>query len=73
MILLTRFNGAQFYVNITHIETVEATPDTIITLTNGKKFLVKEEAQEVATRINEFYQKVPLATVVPRPLDEINE
>lgn len=73
MILLTRFNGMQFYVNITHIETVEATPDTIITLTNGKKFLVKEDAQEVATRINAFYQTVPMATVVPRPLDEINE
>ncbi len=73
MIRLTRFNGIQFYLNITHIETVEATPDTVITLTNGKKFIVKEDAQEVAARINSFYQSVPLATVVPRPLDEINE
>lgn len=73
MIPLTRFNGAPFYVNMIHIETVEATPDTIITLTNGKKILVKEDAQEVANRISKFIQSVPLATVVTHSLDEINE
>ncbi len=73
MILLTRFNGTQFYLNITHIESVEATPDTVITLTNGKKFIVKDEAREVAARITAFYQSVPIAAAIPLPTDESNE
>lgn len=67
MILLTRFNGTQFYLNITHIEAVEATPDTMITLINGKKLIVAEDAHEVAARITSFYQRAAdTAAVIPR-------
>jgi flagellar protein FlbD len=70
MILLTRFNGGTFYLNITHIETVEATPDTVITLMNGKKFIVRDPADQVAAQISAFYQKVNMATVTPRLTDD---
>ncbi|WP_134686204.1 flagellar FlbD family protein [Brevibacillus migulae] len=70
MIELTRFNGTTFFLNITHIESVEATPDTVITLTNGKKFLVKDKAETIAARISEFYQQGTPKTVVPRPIDD---
>jgi len=70
MILLTRFNGGTFYLNITHIETVEATPDTVITLINGKKFIVRDPADQVAARITAFYQKADRATVIPRLTDD---
>lgn len=49
MIKLTKFRsrGADFVVNADLIETVEATPDTVITLTTGHKFIVSETVDEV--------------------------
>jgi flagellar protein FlbD len=51
MIQLTRFNGSQFYLNIDIIQSVEATPDTVITLINNQKILVKEKAEKVIEKI----------------------
>ncbi|WP_139488981.1 flagellar FlbD family protein [Brevibacillus dissolubilis] len=73
MIEVTRFNGGKIFLNAAHIELVEATPDTIITLTNGKKYIVKENAQEVAGRVATFYQTLNVATVIPRPSGESKE
>jgi len=42
MIQVTRLNGTKFHLNALLIETVEETPDTIITLTTGRKFIVIE-------------------------------
>ena len=47
MIEITKLNGAKMLVNTSLIETVEETPDTVITLTSGKKIIVKESRQEV--------------------------
>jgi flagellar protein FlbD len=57
MIFLTRSNGAKFYINPELIQTVEETPDTIITLTNGKKIIVRDTSQEVAERFIEYRRK----------------
>lgn len=54
MITVTRFNKSQFVINAEWIETVEATPDTVITLTNGKKFVVTETVEEVIRRVVEY-------------------
>lgn len=70
MIKLTRFNGTTFYLNITHIESVEATPDTVVTLLNGKKYLVRERAEEIAAQISMFYQRGTDKTAIPRPIDD---
>lgn len=51
MIELTRMNGTLFTINAEIIEIVEETPDTVITLTTGKKFIVKESRQEVKNRV----------------------
>lgn len=56
MIPLTRQDGSPFLVNPDRIELVEETPDTVITLADGKKVLVRETATEVATRFH-FYQR----------------
>ena len=42
MINVTRLNGKQIMINAELIESVEETPDTVVTLTDGKKFVVKE-------------------------------
>ncbi|HBK85180.1 MAG TPA: hypothetical protein DDZ53_04010, partial [Firmicutes bacterium] len=51
---LTRFNGTQFWLNAELIETVEATPDVIITLTNGRKYDVREKAEQVVAAVLEY-------------------
>ena len=47
MIEITKLNGAKMLVNTSLIETVEETPDTVITLTSGKKIIEKESRQDV--------------------------
>ncbi len=47
MIELTRLNLTRFSINPELIEMVESTPDTVITLTTGRKLIVKETRQEV--------------------------
>jgi flagellar protein FlbD len=54
MITLHRLNGAEFILNDRHIETIEATPDSIITLTNEKKYVVTESVQEIINKIIEY-------------------
>jgi flagellar protein FlbD len=58
MILLTRLNGPQFAVNADLIERAEATPDTVLTLVDGTKYLVEESVQEVIERVREFRASV---------------
>ena len=54
MIDVTKMNGGSITVNADLIETVEETPDTIITLTNGKKIIVKESRQEVKNLVKSY-------------------
>ena len=68
MIELTRYNGEKFVLNADLIEMVEATPDTIIRLLNGKKIIVKETAQQVVELALEYARRVHCITVpVPDP------
>jgi flagellar protein FlbD len=57
VIFLTRTNGVKFYINPELIQTVEATPDTIITLVSNKKLIVKDTPQEIAERFIEYRRK----------------
>ena len=54
MIDVTKMNGGNITVNADLIETVEETPDTIITLTTGKKIIVKESRQEVKNLVKSY-------------------
>ena len=56
MIDVTKMNGGSITVNADLIETVEETPDTIITLTTGKKIIVKESRQEIKNLVK-LYRK----------------
>ena len=51
MIQLTRLDGSEVYLNPDLIETIEETPDTHITLSNGKSYLFLEPAKVVVGRI----------------------
>ncbi|QCR34422.1 flagellar FlbD family protein [Lysinibacillus sp. SGAir0095] len=58
MIELTRLNGKSFSLNALYIESVESFPDTTITLTTGRKFLVVESEEEVREKSVQFYKKI---------------
>ncbi|MBN2290113.1 MAG: flagellar FlbD family protein [Candidatus Glassbacteria bacterium] len=58
MIAVTRLNGQQFVVNAELIELVESTPDTIVSLTTGKKYMVKETVNEVIDRIMQYRRQI---------------
>jgi len=58
MIQLTRLNNTKFIINADLIETIEATPDTMITLTTGKRFVVKESIEEVVKRIISYKRSI---------------
>ena len=56
MIVLTKLDGKEFYLNCESIETILENPDTVITLTTGKKLLVRESAEEIAKKVIAFKQ-----------------
>lgn len=58
MIEVTRLNGKAFTLNALYIETVEAFPDTTITLTTGSKYIVLENVEQVRQKVKTFYQHI---------------
>ena len=58
MILLSRLNGTELGLNPDLIERVETTPDTVLTLIDGTKYVVAEPAREVVARIIEFRARI---------------
>jgi flagellar protein FlbD len=53
MITVNRLNGPAFSLNHDLIERVEATPDTVITLTDGTKYVVTESVDEIVARVRD--------------------
>ena len=58
MIKVTRLNDEPIYLNSNLIEFIETTPDTIITLTTGKKVIIKENIEYVIGSIIEYHKKI---------------
>ncbi len=58
MVQLTRLNNSPLLVNSDLIKFVEQAPDTVITLVNGEKILVRESSDEVVQRIVRFRQAI---------------
>ncbi|WFR54973.1 flagellar FlbD family protein [Anaerocolumna sp. AGMB13025] len=56
MINVTKMNNVNITINCDLIETIEETPDTVITLTTGKKILVIESRQEIVDLVK-LYKK----------------
>lgn len=65
MIQLHRLRGERFLLNPDLIEAVEATPDTVVTLVDGRKVYVAEAPDEVAELILQFRAEVLYACESP--------
>lgn len=63
MIYVTRLNHVPIVLNDELIEHIETTPDTVISLTTGQKFVVLESTEEIIRRVVEFRREL----LVPTP------
>lgn len=63
MIQLTRLNQTEIVLNAIYIERLEKTPDTVITLTSGKKIHVLETIEEVTKKVTIYYRDI---NILPR-------
>ncbi|MGD0831569.1 MAG: flagellar FlbD family protein [Terracidiphilus sp.] len=66
MIELTRLNGTPIVLNSDLIKTAEASPDTMLTLINGEKLIVREDCGEVVERVIAY--RARLLTAVAKRL-----
>lgn len=58
MIVLHRINGSELVINSQHIETLEATPDTVIMLTTERRYIVKEGVDEIIQKVIDFNKAI---------------
>jgi flagellar protein FlbD len=64
MLKLTKLNGEAIYINADHIELLECTPDTIITLVNGRKYIVKEQIDAVVQAFIKYKELIKNSVTV---------
>lgn len=58
MINVTAMNNKEFILNADHIEKIEEVPETLITLTNGKKYIVLESVEEIIEKVIRYKNKI---------------
>lgn len=64
MIKLSRLNGEVFILNANLIETIEANPDTVVSLTTGHKHVVREPIDDVIQKIIRYNAEIQAVTKV---------
>jgi len=72
MITLTRLSGSAFVLNSDLIERVDATPDSVVTLVDGKKYVVKESLEEIIDAVREYRSTIVAvsATLAEQPVEK---
>ena len=58
MINVTKLNGIPLTINEDFIETIEETPDTVVTMSTGRKFILKESRQEVVNLVKSYRKDI---------------
>ena len=58
MIKVSRLNGKEFVVNAELIQFMEATPDTVVTLSNKEKIVVRESIDELIKRVIDYNRSI---------------
>jgi flagellar protein FlbD len=70
MIDLHRIDGTKILVNLDLIELIEETPDTVVTLTNDHKYVVKEKIPEIIEKIVDFKCSIHFKKLIIVDADE---
>ncbi|MCL4433846.1 MAG: flagellar FlbD family protein [Actinobacteria bacterium] len=68
MIQLTRINGEKMLINAELIERAEERPDTVVTLTDGTKYVVSESIAEVEQKVQMY--KAAIMAMAQRMMDD---
>jgi len=63
MIFITKLNSQKIVVNAELIEFIEETPETMITMTTGKKFVVKEKIEEIVGLVKKYKKELNLPII----------
>jgi flagellar protein FlbD len=63
MVEFHRLNGTEIWLNPLMIESIERTPDTILTLSNGHKYVIQESPEDCTVRIQNYLQTIGLVGV----------
>lgn len=58
LILVHRLKGEAMYLNADLMEAIQATPDTVVTMVDGRKLVISESPEEIVGRIREFRASV---------------
>lgn len=58
MIKVSTLTGQEFFLNCDLFEKIEANPNTVITITNGNKYIVQESTTEVIEKIKEYKKEL---------------
>ena len=58
MIRVKKLTGEEYVLNSDLIETIESTPDTVITLTTGKKIVVLDNIENIIQKVIEYKRKI---------------
>ena len=58
MITLTRLSGSVFVLNSDLIERIDSTPDSVVTLIDGKKYVVRESLDEIINAVRAYRGEV---------------
>jgi len=70
MIEVTKLNDDLFVINADLIETIEATPDTVITLLNGRKYVVKESVEVIVEKATAYQKRISCSLTVIKDFDD---
>ena len=70
MIEVHRLNGEAFLINSDMIETIDVTPDTVLRLLNGHRYIVREKVKDVYKKIIKFRRAAGYTCIIANTADE---
>lgn len=69
MIILHKLNNSEVVINAELIESIEETPDTVVNLATGNRFIVREKKEEIIEKVVEYKIKVYSQKKVINPIE----
>lgn len=73
MIEVHRLNGESFLLNSDMIETIDITPDTVVRLLNGHRYVVRDKIGDIYKKIVAFRKMAGYTCIVANTADETKE
>ena len=62
LITITKLNDKEMVINSDLIESIEAMPDTTVTMTTGRKYIIKTSIDEMLEKVMEFRRQINIKT-----------